>query len=155
MLLAAILLAGWWWLFPTVERQVRAASRELADAVSSPATESDVARLARLARASRYLAPDIAVEAAGGTARLDGREAVIAALNRIGQNGEMSVTFGPMTVAVDDASDRATVRTSVTLVRNRNPETSDTIVVALTWQRAQEGWQLAHAMERVPTELEP
>lgn len=154
VLLAVAVVAAWWW-FPTADRQIRAACRELAEALSSPPAESDVERLARLARISRFLTADVSIETATGAPRLEGRDAILAALSGVVRTGALAVMPGRMTVVVSDSSEQASVRVSLTIVRNNDPETSEVLVAELTWRHSQEGWQLSHAIERAPDDLAP
>jgi hypothetical protein len=74
ILLAA--LAAIWHFRPSDQRRIRQAIDELADALQPAEADTEVSRVARLAPFSRYLAPDIRVQA---PTPLHGRDQVLAA----------------------------------------------------------------------------
>jgi len=66
-----------WWLNPS--RAVKRQMGEIAAALSVPAGESEVARIARMTQLRRHLADDIRVRAGG--AEISSRDAILGAVN--------------------------------------------------------------------------
>jgi hypothetical protein len=66
-----------WWFNPS--RALKRQMGEVAAALSVPAGESDVARIARLAQLGRHLADNVRVRA--GAAELSSRDAILGAVN--------------------------------------------------------------------------
>ena len=64
-----------WWFNPS--RALKRQMGEVAEALSVPAGESDVARIARLARLGRHLADNVRVRA--GDAEISSRDAILGA----------------------------------------------------------------------------
>lgn len=113
--LAVAAIAAAWWLWPTETRRVRARLTALADAVSVPAGETDLARVARLAALARLLAPDVTLEGPNGATVIRGRETVVGIATRLGSTGgATTIELTDIAVALDasatSASATATVR---------------------------------------------
>src|SRR5438445_10750627 len=72
-----------WWFNPA--RAVKRRLGEVAAALSAPARETEVNRLARLAQLRRYLAADIHLRAAGSAPEITSRDGVLAIVSEIGR----------------------------------------------------------------------
>jgi len=142
VLLAAV-AAFWFW--PTDRRRIIAAGRELAEAASIPASEPDLARVARAAALSRLLAPDVRLVGPSGRVGIDGREAALGLATRLRPPRGMTVSISDLDPAFDGDGLTATSRATVTL---REPgadgadEQVDTREVETTWTRT-DAWRLS------------
>lgn len=139
-----------WWLYPTDARRVRAASLELAQVVSVPAQEPEIARVARLAGLARHVAADIVVEAEGVEARVEGRDQVTAMAGRLSAspNG-ITVTLDDLEVTIGEDRRSAEVRALATAREPRpggGPDVVEQRRVRLEWSKRQEGWRLARVI---------
>ena len=133
--------AVWWW--PTDRRRIIAASRELAEAVSMPASEPELARVTRAARLSRLLAPDFRMVDSQGRAAVDGRDTAIGLAAKLRPPRGLQVSVGELDLEIDAPTARA--RTVITL---REPgtgdaaESTDSREVSLEWTKG-DAWVLS------------
>jgi hypothetical protein len=88
-----------WWFNP--HRIVKRRLGELAATLTVPANESDLARVARLARLRQYLADDVRVRAGRSGPELSSRDAVMAAAVGWTPAGGSNVDFVDVDVKVD------------------------------------------------------
>jgi ketosteroid isomerase-like protein len=95
-------------LWPTDARAIRQTLAAAADAVSVPAGEGDLQRVARAAGLARRLARDIVVEVGPDGPSIHGRDTVAALASRLRSAGPMTVSFSERDLAVDGAGRRAT-----------------------------------------------
>ena len=104
-----------WWFNPA--RAVKRRLGELAATLSKPATDSDVARVTRLARLRQYLADDIHVRAGSSGPEITSRDVVLAAVGSwTPAPGGWDVQFVDVQIAVDsDSTARAYLTVEVTI----------------------------------------
>jgi hypothetical protein len=100
--LLAVMLAGivyrYW---PSDEREIRRHLSNLAEVLSAPANESEVAHLTRMAALREYFAPDVQIQVAGQ--QMLSREALVALVGRWGPPpGGVVVEFVDVTVTLAD-----------------------------------------------------
>jgi hypothetical protein len=142
VLVLLVVAAVWWW--PTDRRRIAAASGELAEAMSIPPSEPDLARVARVARLSRLLAPDFRlVNSPGGRAIVESRDATIGLAAKLRPPRGVQVTVGDLDLEIDGATARA--RTVVTLREpgaNGSTESTQSRMVALGWTK-DDTWTLS------------
>lgn len=113
---AAVLLAAWW-LWPGDARRIRSRLTMLAAAVSVPAAESDLQRVARVAGLARALAPDVALDPGDGSGGLTGRDTVMALVSRLAIGGPTLIDLENIEVEVGPDRTRA-VATALVRVRS-------------------------------------
>lgn len=141
-LLVAV-LTFWYW--PTDRRRIIAAGRELAEAISIPATEPDLARVTRAAVLSRLLAPGVRLVGPSGRAAIDGREAAIGLATRLQPPRGLTVSMTDLDPEFGGDGLTATARTTVTLREpgaDGAPDQIDTRDVETTWVKT-DAWQLS------------
>jgi hypothetical protein len=144
---AALVLvaAAAFWYWPTDRRKIIAAGHELAEAVSIPATEPELARVTRAAILSRLLAPDVRLVGPTGRVGIDGREAALGLATRLRPPRGLTVSIAGLDPSFSDDGSMATSRTTVTL---REPgvdgaaDQVDTRDVEMTWTRS-DVWRLS------------
>jgi hypothetical protein len=125
--LLAIMVAGivyrYW---PSDEREIRRHLSNLAEALSVPGAESDVARLTRIAATREYFAPDVRIRV--GSEQIGSRDALIAAIGRwTPPPGGVAVEFVDVTVALADDHSYADV-TLTAKVASTNIQTGEATV---------------------------
>jgi hypothetical protein len=139
-----------WWLFPTDARRVRAACRDLAQLLTVPPNEPDVARLGRIARLGRSLDPDIVIETDTPGERIEGRDLVLGLVARVAPAGGVNVSIDRIDVTIEDdaAGNRAATGTATVTAREPaqpgQPEHIDVRDLTMRWVNTQEGWLLSH-----------
>ncbi len=147
---AVLVMALGWWLYPTDARRVRAACDDLAQAVSVPPREPDLARAARLATFANRLSPDVVVEVEGLDGRVEGPDQVVAIVRRLSASPRgMMVTLEDLDVTIGEDRQSAEAR-GVATVRepapDNEPDMTEQRRVVLRWSRSDRGWQLVHAL---------
>ena len=103
----ALLVAAAAWFWPTDARRIRATLEAAVEAVSSVPGERELERVARAARLSRALAPDVVVETGAGGPAINGRETVMGVASRVGMGGPLAVTLDGLEVSLDGDGGRA------------------------------------------------
>ena len=102
-----------WWFNP--HRVVKQRLGEIAATLSIPANETDLARVARLARLRQYLSDQIHIRTGRSGPELSSRDAVVAAASGWNPPGGWNVDFVDVDVKVDsDATARAFVTVDAT-----------------------------------------
>jgi hypothetical protein len=157
LLAMALAVAGGlrWWTSP--ERIINARLDELAAVISVPASEGDVARVARVASLRGYLAPDIRLAAAGQ--QIVSREAVIGMIGRFtAPPGGLEFDFVDPAVTIDPADrNRALVHLTVT-VASLDQRTGERVIDAaeadVTMELREGDWVIA-AVEATETLRRP
>jgi len=139
-----VAVAAWWW-WPTDRRRIIAATRELAETVSVPPSEPDLARVTRAARLSRLLAPDFRLVDAGGRVVVDGRDTAIGFATKLQPPRGLEVSVGELDLEIEADGRTAQARTVVTLrepgVDGSSPS-SDSRTVVLGWAKG-DAWALS------------
>src|SRR5262249_33885348 len=107
--LLAIMLGGiayrYW---PSDEREIRRHLSNLAEVLSVPGAETEVARITRMAAMREYFAPDVRIRV--GAEQIVSRDALMAALGRLSPPpGGLAVEFVDVTVALADDHSSADV----------------------------------------------
>jgi hypothetical protein len=148
-------LAGYfvyqWWFNPN--RIIKQRLGEVASALSAPAAEEDIARLARLARLRRYLDDRIHVRVGRGGPEFSSRdEAIGAAAGWKAPSGGRNVDFVDVDVRVNsDGTARAFVTAEVT---SPDPETGQPTVdsreVAFSLGKRDGDWLIGEAEIKDP-----
>ena len=142
---ALVLAVAAFWYWPTDRRRIVAAGRELAEALSIPATEPDLARVTRAAVLSRLLAPDVRLIGPTGRVAIDGREPALGLATRMRPPGGLSVSIENLDPSFAEDGRTATSRATVTL-REPGPEggadSVDVREVETTWIKG-DAWQLS------------
>ena len=105
---ALALVLGAVWLWPTDARRIRTTLETAAAAVSAPAGERELERVARAASLAKTLAPDVVVETGPDGPSLRGRETVVGVAARVGMAGPLTVALDGIELAVDAGAGRAT-----------------------------------------------
>jgi hypothetical protein len=110
VLIALMIAAAVYRYWPSDEREIRRHLSNLAEVLSVPAGESDVARLTRLAAMREYFAPDVRISV--GSEQMVSREALVAMLNRAAAPAELGVEF--VDVAIQLADDHRSAQVGLT-----------------------------------------
>jgi hypothetical protein len=143
VVLVVVAAAVWWW--PTDRRRINAAAQELAETVSVPASEPDLARVTRAARLSRLLTPEFQLVDPGGRAVVDGRDSAIGFATRLRPPRGLQVSVADLDLVIDAGSRTARARTTVTM-REPGPDGSTASVesraVLLDWAKG-DAWALS------------
>ena len=142
---AVLLAAAAFWFWPTDRRRIIAAGRELAEAVSIPATEPDLARVTRAAVLSRLLAPGVRLVETSGRVPIDGREAALGLATRLRPPRGLTVSIADLDPSFGDDGRTATARTTVTLREpgpDGGPDSVDAWEVEMAWTKG-DAWQLS------------
>ena len=143
VVLALVAAAAWWW--PTDRRRIIAASKELADAVSVPASEPDLARVTRAARLSRLLASDFQMIVTLDVIVINGRDSAIAAATRLRPPRGLQVSAGELDLQIDGTKARArTVVTTREPAAGGSAESTQSWEVEMHWTRG-DAWVLSTA----------
>lgn len=145
---AAAAAAFFWW--PNEEAKVRRRLDALAEAVSVPSKEQDLARVARASRSRGFFAEDVTVELEGfGEPLLRGRDAIAGMIARPWGTGHgVRVELSNIRISVDENRTSADARfdaRAVSLEPDGNPTTLDGRMVVLTFRKVDGTWLVAHA----------
>jgi hypothetical protein len=95
-------------VWPTDARAIRQRLSAAADAVSVPAGEGDLQRVARAAGLRKSLAPDVVVEAGPDGPSVRGRDTLVALASRLGSPGPVTIVLADARLAIDGPAGRAT-----------------------------------------------
>jgi hypothetical protein len=107
--------------WPSDERAIRRHLSNLAEALSAPTGESEVAHLTRIAAMREYFAPDIRIRV--GSESIVSRDALMAAIGRwTPPPGGVAVEFADVHVTIADDHQSANV-TLTAKVASTNPQT--------------------------------
>jgi hypothetical protein len=104
--LGAALAAVYFW--PTDARAIRQRLATAAAAVSRPAGEGDLQRVARAASLLNSLTPDVVVDAGPDGPSVQGRETVAGLASRLGPTGPSSIELVDTGLIIDGQAGRAT-----------------------------------------------
>jgi hypothetical protein len=92
----------WWW---NPARAVKRQLGELAARLSVPATETDLARVTRVAQLRRYFAPEVRVQFGAGGMEITSRDALLAAVSVVRPSpGGWDVQFVDVQIKIDSSS---------------------------------------------------
>lgn len=152
LVIGLLAAASAWWLWPSDAERIRRVCRDLAEVVSIPAAEADIARITRVARLSALLHPDLFVQFEQEDVRLDGRDQVAGFAARVRPARGLTVSLGDIEVSVEADGARAVATTTATAREpgvDGGPDTVDVRVLALTFVKG-DAWQLADATVRDP-----
>lgn len=151
----ATVAALWWWLFPSEARQVRRASLDLAELVSVPADEPDLARAARASRLGQRLANDLLVGVAERPDLSASKEQVLTYVARFFTSpGGITVRLDQLDVEVEDPGLRARVRAVATAREpdlRGGPDLVEARDVVLELAKVERTWLLVRATLGAPT----
>src|SRR5262245_27160173 len=98
--IAAVAAAAAWWWWPTDRSRIVAAARELAETVSVPPSEPDLARVTRAARLSRLLTRDFRLVDSRGRTVVDGRDAAIGFATKLQPPRGLQVSVGELELEI-------------------------------------------------------
>jgi hypothetical protein len=137
-----------WW--PNEEAKVRRRLDALAEAVSIPPKEQDLARVARAARSRGFFVEDVTIQLEGfGEPLLRGRDAITGMIARPWDAGHgVRVELSNIRVTIDETRTGADARfdaRAVSLEPGANPPTLDGRMVVLTLRKVDGTWLVAHA----------
>lgn len=149
--LLAIMLAGLAYRYwPSDEREIRRHLSNLAEALSAPGAESEVARITRIAAMREYFAPDVRIRV--GAEQIVSRDALIAAIGRLSPPpGGVAVEFADVTVllADDHASADVTLTARVASTdRQTGEKTLDLQGAAVQMRDAEGDWVITSVEPR-------
>lgn len=99
--------------WPTDARAIRQTLAAATDAVSVPAGEGDLQRVARAASLAKRLAGDVVVEAGPEGPSIHGRDTVVGLASRLSIAGPVTVSATVIDLAIDGAAGRATAHVAV------------------------------------------
>lgn len=147
----AAMLAGLVYRYwPSEERSIRRHLSNLAEAISLPSTDSEVARITRFAAVREYFAPDVQIG-------FDGRE-IVSRESLIGQlsqwkppPGGVVVQFVDITVALaptDDTAHVSMTAKAVTTNSTTGEKTLDERMVDLAMMKLAGDWVISSATTR-------
>jgi len=149
--LIAIMLGGiayrYW---PSDEREIRRHLSNLAEALSVPGAETEVARLTRIAAMREYFAPDVRIRF--GSEPIVSRDALMAAIGRLSPpSGELAVEFVDVTVALAEDHSSADVTLTAKIAstnRQTGERTLDVQGAAVQMREADGDWVITGAEPR-------
>ena len=135
--------AIWWW--PTDRRRIVAATQQLAETMSMPSSEPELARVTRATRLSRLLASDFRLIGPRGRILVDGRDTAIGFATKLQPPRGLQVSVGELELEIDGAAGTARAHTVITLREPGaagSPESVETRAVVLDWIRG-DAWALS------------
>jgi ketosteroid isomerase-like protein len=136
-------------LLPSEERKIRKQMAGLAEALSVPAGEGDIPRLARAQRVRRELAEDVTIRfEQEHWPPIEGRDTVAGLVARPWPQTSDGLRIELHDVVVELNGDLADVRFRVRVLvdsASSEPATLDGRLVALTLRRGESGWLVASA----------
>ena len=138
-----VAMAAWWW--PTDRRRIIAATQALAETVSVPRSEPELARVTRAARLSRLLAADFRLVDSGGRTVVDGRDTAVGFAARLQPPRGLQVSVGELNLEIATDGRTAQARTVVTMrepAEDGSAESTDSRHVVLNWARS-DAWVLS------------
>jgi len=149
--LIAIMVGGiayrYW---PSDEREIRRHLSNLAETLSVPGDEADVARLTRIAAMREYFAPDVRFRV--GSEQIVSRDALIAVIGRLSPPpGGVAVEFVDVTVALaeDHSSAEVTLTAKIASTNRQTGEKTLDVQGAAVQMRDTEGdWVITSAEPR-------
>jgi hypothetical protein len=149
--LIAIMVGGLAYRYwPSDEREIRRHLSNLAEALSVPGDEADVARLTRSAAMREYFAPDVRIRV--GSEQIASRDALIAAISRLSPPpGGVAVEFVDVTVALADDHSSADVTLTAKIAatdRQTGEKTLDVQGAAVQMRNADGDWVITAAEPR-------
>jgi hypothetical protein len=139
-----VAVTAWWW-WPTDRRRIIAASRELAETVSMPPSEPELARVTRAARLSRLLAADFRLVDSSGRAVVDGRDTAIGFATKLRPPRGLQVSVGELDLEIDAGGRTARAGTMITMrepAASGSADSTDSRAVVLEWTKG-EAWTLS------------
>ena len=139
-----VFAAAWWW-WPTDRSRIVAASQELAETVSVPPSEPDLARVTRAARLSRLLTRDFRLVDPQGRTVVDGRDAAIGFATKLQPPRGLQVSVGELDLEIASDGRAARARTVITLREpgeGGGPESVESHTALLDWTKG-EVWALS------------
>jgi hypothetical protein len=151
LLLLVALGTAAYWFWPSEERRVRTRLEALAEAVSVPADEGDLARFARAQRFRGWLREDVRLEFERAEwPPVTGRDAVAALVARRWPQapGGLRVELQDLVIGVSGDRNSADARFTVRLVSLRpdeEPTTLDGRMVSVTLAKSDGEWLVASA----------
>jgi hypothetical protein len=136
--------------WPSDEREIRRHLSNLAETLSVPGDEADVARLTRIAAMREYFAPDVRIRF--GSEQIGSRDALIAAIGRLSPPpGGVAVEFVDITVALADDHSSAEVTLTAKIAsadRQTGEKTLDVQGAAVQMRDADGDWVITSAEPR-------
>lgn len=151
IVLIALMVAGLVYRYwPSDEREIRRHLSNLAEVLSTPGAETEVAQLTRIAALGEYFAPDVRIRI--GPEQIVSRAALIALVSRMGAPaGGIAVELVDVTVTLADDHRSADVRLTAK-VATTNPRTGESTVdareAALTMSDAEGDWVITNVESR-------
>jgi hypothetical protein len=151
VVLLGIMLAGLAYRYwPSDEREIRRHLSNLAEALSVPGTETDVARMTRVAAMREYFAPDVRIRV--GSEEIVTRDALMAAIARWSPPpGGVAVEFVDVTVALAEDHGSADVTLTAKIAstdRQSGEKTLDVQGAAVQMRDADGDWVITRAEPR-------
>lgn len=143
--LVAVVAGYRWWNSP--ERQINALLSDVATALSHENPETDLRALTAVASLQKHLTADVAIEMAGGSTPIRGRQEVIATAARVRVSSSMMRVqfFDPEIAITGDASGTTRVTVQVTTRDASSQEVAAAYMVAMDLVLADGRWQIANA----------
>jgi hypothetical protein len=143
IVLLAIMVAGiayrYW---PSDEREIRRHLSNLAEALSVPGAETELARVTRIAAMREYFAPDVRIRV--GSEQIVSREALMAAIGRLTPPpAGIAVEFVDVTVTLAEDHSSADVTLTAKIAstdRQSGEKTLDVQGAAVTMRDAEGDW---------------
>jgi SnoaL-like domain len=139
------------YLWPTDARAIRQRLAMAAAAVSRPAGEGDLQRVARAASLLNSLAPDVVVEAGPDGPSVRGRETVAGLASRLGPGGPSSIELVDTGLVIDGQAGRATATILVRVTGGDRGEVDayDGTELQVELAKIDGAWLIAH-VSRTP-----
>jgi hypothetical protein len=144
-----ILAALYFW--PTDARAILRTLSRAADAVSSPAGEGDLQRVARAASLAKCLTTDVVLETGPDGPSVRGRETVVGLVTRLRPAGAATVDAADVRLLIDGQATRATADVLVRVTASGSGEAAPFDGTELTVELAKvDGEWLVARVTRVP-----
>jgi hypothetical protein len=133
-----VALVALWRYWPSDERQIQRLVQELTAALQPDGSETDLARVGRLAPLARTLSPDILVE---GPTPLRGREQVMAAAMQAGRAAAgLAIVVRDVEVRVEPSRTTATALVIVAITATDAGDWTDITDLQLDLTRVNDAW---------------
>lgn len=132
--------AAAWLAWTRDERQVRALVHELADAVSVPAPDPELARIGRMAAIQRGVAAGVVVIDARNVTIVSGREPLLALAGQASTHGPRRVEIQGLEVTLDEGRQHAVAAGMASITRPGGAAEADVAEFRLELARGEGGW---------------
>jgi hypothetical protein len=147
---SVVILAGLYF-WPTDARAIQRTLARAAEAVSSPAGEGDLQRIARTASLAKCLTTDVVVDAGPDGPSVRGRETVVGLVSRLRPAGAAVVEVADVRLLIDGSAKQATADVLVRVAADGRGDVSpfDATELTVNLTKVDGDWLIAR-VTRIP-----